>query len=473
MKIASILILLLIPALIFSQEEFEWPDTNAGNAFNQLVAVYNTGKLDKVRDYVKSYYDLDNEESIDKVAEYWMDLYYRLGPVKPYSTTINQPHDLEVWLQGVISKTWFAPELILNEQTGKVRASGLLMGIQPEGVETFSNSENEFIEKVKSYLDENEKTNFFQGVVLIQKRNEPLFHEAFGYSDIQQRIENKLETRMRISSITKVITAVAVLQLVQNGKLKLNASIDTYLPELPEHISSKITINHLLVHTSNYELDGIEGFREAEGQCSSFDEIYMTQLEFLPKWNKFEDFDLAKRFDYSNDSYNLLAIILEKITGMNFFDYLKSKIFDPLEMTNTSFSKEGVAVPYRYDIAKDGLANYESKYKMQLSGAGSLISTTSDLLKFHQALISNQLLDFSYTSSLFAPLVYKGGGDYHSLGMTISYSPELNLGHNGTNIGNSAEYRYFPESGYALIVLCNNRSGAQNLYDFFKNNLPK
>lgn len=197
---------------------------------------------------------------------------------------------------------------------------------------------------------------------------------------------------------------------------------------------------------------------------------------YLPKWSKYSTFSVSNKFDYSNDSYDLLAIIIEKVSGQSFPDYLANNIFKPAGMKNTSFENDDLAIPYRYDFSEDKLISHESRYPYTLgkvSGAGGLKSTTEDLLKFHnQLMFTNVLLDLPHRSMLLSPLIYKGGGDYHSLGMTISYPVSLNLGHNGTSIANSAEYRYFPNHDFTLIVLCNNRSGAQNFYGFFKNNLP-
>jgi CubicO group peptidase (beta-lactamase class C family) len=162
---------------------------------------------------------------------------------------------------------------------------------------------------------------------------------------------------------------------------------------------------------------------------------------------------------------------------MSYPEYLKKNIFDVAKMPSTSFSNEGVSIPYRFDIKHGGLMNYNrSHYPYsigRISGAGGLKSTVRDLRNLFNTLKNTEdFLDIPHKNLLFAPLVRKGGSEYTSLGLTISYDQTLNYGHNGTGVGNSAELRYFPKSDLLLIVLCNNRSGAQNLYSFFKNNLP-
>ncbi len=474
------LVLLIVISLytqsLIAQDTFQWPETAAGILFKDFVEAYNSGSKKEVTKFVDKHYSYTDTEKVNQVVEEWMDLYYRLGPVDVRSISIDKPFDLEVWLQGKVTKTWFAPEFILHRETSKVKATGLLMGDQPEGTQSPAKDESEFLQRINDYLSENENAGFFQGTVLVQKGKEILLKQAYGFSDVEGEISNSTLTRMRISSITKLVTAVACLQLIQQRKLKLNAAIDAYLPELPKHISESITLYQLLTHTSNYELDGIDGFREELEKTASMQQVYELHLKYLPKWSKYHDFSVAKKFDYSNDSYDLLAIIIEKVTEQSFSGYLEENIFKPVGMKNTSFENDGLAIPYRYDFSEDKLASYESRYPYKLgkvSGAGGLKSTVEDLLKFHnQLMFTNELLDLPHRSLLQSPLIYKGGGDYHSLGMTISYPGNLNLGHNGTSIANSAEYRYFPDHDFTLIVLCNNRSGAQNFYGFFKNNLP-
>lgn len=470
------IVISLFTQALSAQGSFQWPQTASGAVFKDLVEAYNSGSTQRMSEFVRKHYSHKNDEKINQIVEEWMDLYYRFGQVVPHSISINRPFDLEVWLQGKVSKTWFAPEFILDTKTSKIKATGLLMGDQPPGVESHSKDETEFLQRINDFLRKNEKAGLFQGSVLLQKENKTLLSQAYGSSNIETKTGNKITTRMRISSITKIFTSVACLQLIQSGKLKLNATIDAYLPELPNHISSSITLYRLLSHTSNYELDGIEGFREELEQTTSMQQVYEVHLKYLPKWSKYKDFSVGKKFDYSNDSYDLLAIIIEKVTGQSFPNYLEESIFEPSEMHNTSFENNDLAIPYRYDLAEDKLTSYESRYPFSLgkiSGAGGLKSTTEDISKFHQQLMTtDRLLDLPHRSLLLSPLVYKGGGEYHSLGMTVSYPIILNTGHNGTSIGNSAEYRYFPDYNYTLIVICNNRSGAQNLYSFFKNNLP-
>jgi len=481
--------------------EILWPNTPSSVVMQDFIKAYNTGELGEVEKFViKHYYANDKTETLKNVEE-WMDLYHRYGPIKPHSISINKEFDTEVWMQGRITKIWFAVEFILDKESGKVSAVGLLEGEKPKDVsQPFKNPED-LLRGVEAYLVKNEEKKLFQGVVLIQKNQETIFKNAYGMLNDSLGIKNSIATRMRISSITKPITVIACLQLVQNGYLEFDSPISIYLPELPLRVSSNITMRSLIMHTSGYELDGISEFREKLEETNSMEEVYQLHLEYLPKWEKYKTFNPKGNYDYSNDSFDLLAILIEKVTGMKFEDYIKENVFEVSNMNNTSFSTEDVALPYRYDIKPNGITDYSSYYPFSLggiSGAGGLKSTVEDLTNlFNTLYYSDKLLDSPFRNLMFSlssesssstdpdvgpsplnnqktkfnkdPKVKNG----RSMGFQFIYDTNLSVGHNGTSIGNSAELRYFPHAGYLIMVLCNNRSGAQNFFQFFNNSIPK
>jgi len=482
-------------------EPFVWPESSASIVFQDFIKAYNSKDENEIEKFVLKHYSISKTEEINEKVESWMDLVYRYGPVKPHSISIHKEYDIEVWLECTVSKNWFAPEFILNELTGKIRATGLLQGEQPNGVVNPSKNQNELLKITEQYLNQNSEAKLFQGVVLIQKNQQNILNRAYGFSNEKLNINNSVNTRMRISSITKPITVIACLQLVQNGYLELDKPISNYLPELPLRIANNISVRSLIMHTSGYELDGIQGFRDQLKKTKSMQEVYNLHLAYLPKWEKYKTFEPKGVYDYSNDSFDLLAIIIEKLTGMEFEDYLDKYIFDVAKMTSTSFSNEDVAKPYRYDFKTGNLTDYTDYYPYSIgntSGAGGLKSTVEDLSKlFNTLYFSEKLLDLPQKNLMFSMLLqsYSAANpdvgptplrnhettfnktprvkNGRSMGFSISYDTNLSYGHNGTSIGNSAELRYFPHSGYLMIVLCNNRSGAQNFFRFFNNHLPK
>ncbi|MDC6366975.1 MULTISPECIES: serine hydrolase domain-containing protein [Flavobacteriaceae] len=491
----TMLLIVFSLSLHYGQEGLKWPNTPASEVFQDFIKAYNSGKEKKVENFVKKHYQKTDTEYVYNKVDTWMDYFYRFGEVAPHSISINQPNDLEVWLQGKTSEAWFAVEFVLDKERHKIKGTAVLQGALPDGLNLGSTDDDALLKKFKTYLKANEEKNLFQGTVLLQKGNEVLIDEGYGYKNIDQKIKNTKNTRIDFMSITKMFTAVACLQLVQQGVLDLNATIDKYLPELPEHIASQITIETLLNHTSGYELDGIEGFREAQDKATSIQEMYALQLKYLPKWEHYQSFTPTGKYDYTNDSFDLAAVIIEKVTNMRFEDYLKKYIFDIAKMTYTSFERGGVAKSYRYYLSDKGLKEVSQFYPSGwISAAGGLVGTTEDLRLFFNTLIkTNKLLDYTHRNILFTPTVYEStasnvfmNNDFisidsselkaknsYGLGTIISYDAQLNIGHAGVRNGSCSELRYFPESDYLLIVLANNRNGAKNAYNFFKNSLPR
>lgn len=470
---AVTLFLLVYGSAAIAQSVFEWPDSPGGAVYQDFLNAYNQGNPQKIRAFVKEHYDKMDAREIEETTEYWMDIFSRFGKAKPHSLSINKPYDLEVWLQGNISKTWFAPEFVLNKNTSKIKAVGMLLGSQPSNQESPAPSIKKFTERIENYLQLNEKAQLFQGSVLMIHKGKVIHNKGYGYRDLSKGKKNTVRTRFDIASITKPITAIAILQLVQKGLLSLNMPIEKYLPELPKHISKKITISQLLTHTSGYKLKKIKGFREEIAMTSSLSEVYQTHLKYLEKWKGFSS---KNKWSYSNQGYDLLAIIVEKISGLSFSDYLEQNIFIPAEITNTSFSPTNTSIPYRYDLKSNGLKDQREypPFFGKVSGAAQLKSTTHDLAKLFNFIKSKDLLlDQVHKSLLISPLIRRSRSEYQTLGLKVSYETVLNWGHGGVYVGNTSELRYFPDSDLLLIVLSNNRSGAPNLYNFVKNNLPR
>jgi CubicO group peptidase (beta-lactamase class C family) len=493
-----IVVFLIKAALLPAQqikETFIWPKTPASKIYQDFLVAYNSGKQKAIRAFVKDNYQKTDEEYVYNKVDYWLDFFHRFGQVRPHSISIDKPNDLEIWLQGKTSKIWFAAEFVLDKETHKIKGTAILQGALPEGIDLGSKDDTTMLNSFKAYLKENEDKKLFQGTVLLQKGNKTLIDRGYGYKNIEKRIKNDKHTRIDYMSITKTITSVACLQLVQQGVLELHATIDKYLPRLPKHIASQITIEMLLNHTSGYELDGIEGFREQQDKATSIKEMYELQLKFLPQWEHYNQFKPNGTFDYTNDPFDLAAVIIEKMTNMKFEDYLKKHVFDIAGMSATSFERNEVASNYRYYLSEKGLKEMSQFYKSGwISGAGGLVGTTGDLSLFFNTLLNtNKLLDYTHRSLLFSPTVNHfpatnismnnafisvdkakiKAKNSHGLGTFISYDAQLNIGHNGTQVGSSSELRYFPESGYLLVVLANNRSGASNVYNYFKNSLPR
>ncbi|HEX3550231.1 MAG TPA: serine hydrolase domain-containing protein, partial [Candidatus Elarobacter sp.] len=182
----------------------------------------------------------------------------------------------------------------------------------------------------------------FSGAVLVAKNGRPLFAKAYGLADRDRKVPNKLETRFRIGSMNKMFTAVATLQLLQAGKIRLTDSVGTFLPDYPnKDVASKVTVRQLLTHTGGTgDIFGPEytAHRLELRTIADYVALYGARAPL---------FEPGSKFAYSNYGFVLLGAIVEKASGQNYYDYVREHVYAPAGMTATGSEPESVAVPNR------------------------------------------------------------------------------------------------------------------------------
>jgi D-alanyl-D-alanine carboxypeptidase len=319
------------------------------------------------------------------------------------------------------------------------------------------------IEELDAYLKKAADEDSFSGVVLVAKDAQPVFKKAYGMANQSTHTPNNLETKFNLGSMNKMFTAVAIAQLAERGKLSFNDTISKHLPGYPNKaVAAKVTIHHLLTHTS--------------GMGDYFNDDYFARLnrmrtvaDLLPLFvNDTLAFEPGTKWQYSNSGYVVLGLIIEKVSGQSYFDYVKEEIFRPAGMTDTDFYERDENVPNRaIGYTKMG-ANGQSDpaaprrdntslRPAKGSPAGGGYSTAEDLLKFSLALRSHKLLSQKYTDIVITGKVEVGGvvGKYaYGFGDKIFDGKHI-VGHNGGGPGIAANLDMFPEIGYTAVLLSN------------------
>ncbi|PIB31332.1 hypothetical protein BFP77_01830 [Maribacter sp. 4U21] len=295
---------------------------------------------------------------------------------------------------------------------------------------------------------------------------------------------------MVIASTTKMFTAIAIAQLVEQEKLDLHTPISNYLPNTPEQIGSSVTIENLLTHTSGIELDDIEGFMEEIEKDTSVSEFYRTNLKYLPKLPNFEEFRTNEEFNYSNENFDFLGKLIEVASGKNYYEYLQDHIFSPLGMKKTSpidlkQNQSDLAIPYQINRQREGKLDEGFRDAMPYSNlvmsrpAGSFKSTAKDMYKFmygvNKEKLTTNLIKRKFTSKKVPNLdipIYKS---WYGYGFYINErNGNLNFGHAGGIPGVSSRCEYYPEQDIYIIVISNYNGSANmvanhlsNLVEFF------
>ena len=320
-------------------------------------------------------------------------------------------------------------------------------------------------ERLDSLFRKLSREGQFNGTILVAARGKILYHQSFGYADVAQQTPNAPAATFQTASISKVFTATAVLQLLEQGKLQLQDPLVKYFPEFP---FPTITLRHLLTHTS-----GLPDLEVYEAQVRRQPNVVLTNRATIPAlrtWSRGLRFVPGTAWRYANNNYILLALLVEKVSGLPYPAYLRRHVFRPAGMTDTYVQIAGRPATDRRQVAEhllptlyavrperpetvqfqDTLRRWQLRFESyNLAGQvghGNVISTTRDLLRFDQALAAGRLLTPATQALATTPArlsngtvasggawVDFGGETSYGLGWVLRQDPTVGLivGHDG------------------------------------------
>lgn len=307
---------------------------------------------------------------------------------------------------------------------------------------------------LESFIEKRIATDKIPGLSIgIALKGELIYTKGFGYSDLEHLVPVNLNTVFEIGSVSKQFTATAIMLLVKQGKLNLDDPIQKYIPNLPGEWLG-ITIHHLLTHTSGIpDYEAIEGYYNYRNRYTP--EEIIQSAHSLPV-----DFKPGEGFFYSNTGYFLLSLIIEKTSGLSFEEFLGQEIFNPLNMTESGVTDPIKIIPNRaegYYISKGELKNTDASNLSSTLGAGGVISSMSDLVKWENALNQNKILDKDAQNKMWT----KGklnNGEETSYGYAWSlgeYNGLKRQSHSGQMHGFVTHVIRLPDYDYVLILLTN------------------
>jgi CubicO group peptidase (beta-lactamase class C family) len=283
---------------------------------------------------------------------------------------------------------------------------------------------------------------------------EPVWSAGFGMADVENNVPAKARTVYRTASIAKVITAVAMMQLVEAGKVDLDTPIQRYVPSFPAK-PWPITVRQLLCHQS-----GIRHYQQRE-------EIDSTRHypDLLPALAQFQNDPLVGEpgtiVRYSSYAYILLGAAIEKVSSLRFMDYLRQRVFSPAGMEFTRQDHHYSIVPNRargYTLSRDGhLLNCALADTSNKVPAGGLLSTASDLIDFALALRRGGLVRAAYVDMMFQPARLKDGRktDFGLGWKLTTIEGRRAAWHDGGQQGVSTILLLLPREGVAVALMCN------------------
>ncbi|HLQ13115.1 MAG TPA: serine hydrolase domain-containing protein [Steroidobacteraceae bacterium] len=297
----------------------------------------------------------------------------------------------------------------------------------------------------------------FSGVVLVARHHQTIFLGVYGCADRENNLANTADTTFRIGSMNKMFTAIAILQLVEAGKVHLDDAVSQYLDDYPNReFAARVTIRELLTHTA--------GAGDIFG--SQFD-AHRRDLRELRDYAKLygdraPEFEPGSRYSYSNYGFVVLGLVIERVSRESYYDYVQSHVFTPARMISTGSLPEDVLVPRRsigYMLMAGSVAWQRNTDTLPFRGtsAGGGYSTAEDLLRFDRAFWTARLLPETSVNLMTSgkvdtawPGVKYGYGFMESTQDGVRW-----LGHEGGAQGMNGEYWHAPVTGYTLIALSN------------------
>lgn len=295
--------------------------------------------------------------------------------------------------------------------------------------------------------------NAFMGTVLVVEGDRVLLDKGYGKASLEWDIPNAPDVKFRLGSMTKQFTAALVLLLQQDGKLNIDDPVSKYMPDAPK-TWEKITLANLLGHTS-----GITNFTSIKefGAWAASAHTPEEELKFFA--DKPLEFEPGSKFSYSNSNYEVLGVVIEKVSGKKYGDLLRDRIFDPLGMKDTGLDADDLVLPRRaegYMPGPKGPVVARSESMSVPWAAGSIYSTTGDLLKWERGLFGGKVL----SADSLKLMTTAGKGDY-GLGVGVSKNGELTvIAHGGGIEGFNTNLMYVPEKKICVVVLANVNGGA-------------
>lgn len=309
------------------------------------------------------------------------------------------------------------------------------------------------------------RARVFSGAALVALGDRVLVEEACGEASLRYHARNTVGTRFNLGSMNKMFTAVAVMQLVESAKVALRDPLSKFADDswLPRDIASRITVEDLLTHTS-----GLGSFFD-DGFDTSSRAQYRELDDYKPLVRKEKlAFPSGTKFQYSDTGFLMLGVVVEKVSGENYFDYVRRHIYAPAKMTATDCYAmnepvENLATGYGW-YSKGPFHWRENTFDHVFRGgpAGGGFSTVGDLLRFSRTLQSGKLVSSASLKILWAdhpPHNYGAGFE------VVSTAAGESVGHSGFFEGISARLIMFRDRGYVVVVLSNIDDGAPALTD--------
>jgi len=456
------------PAPVF-KDTTVLPEGPIGTRIKSVIDIVNSGNVDRLKRFLNEEFAKEFREAVplDDYISMALGFLWDTGGVDFYSVRTYMPDRSGTTVVIVKDRNlggWWGISFRFGEAP-KFLVAGLEMNPAgpPVGLSEPPLSEKEAIDEIRALVSGLHKKDWLTGTVLIAKGPEVLLTDFGGEANKGDHALINIDTKFNLGSMNKMFTATAIARLVEAGKLSFDDPISKWIDEtwLPKTVTDKITIRHLMTHTS--------------GLGSYFNKTYINSSRAL--FRKLDDykplikddrpaFTPGEKFQYSNTGLFLLGVVIEKVTGEDYFDYIRKTIYALAGMTNSDcyemdYPVENLAIGYSLDW-KSPYKWQNNLYKHVIKGgpAGGGFSTVKDLRKFALALLSGKFVSKATLEMMWTD--FKGAN--YGYGFQVSQGPAGKVvGHSGGFEGINSQLDIYLDSGYIVAVMSNYDMGASPL----------
>jgi len=472
--LTGVLVLGLLSGMgVSAAGDVTWPDTPPARQMTAYLKALNANDEKAWNDYASSdiWQKGTGDDDIKKRVDMFEMLTSDLGGVEAVKITESTDSKITVVAKalnptGPFEFVEFSIE-IESEPPFKIAGLSVRPTDNPDdGLPEGKMTDEEIVNYLKTFMDELVSNDKFSGTVLLAKDDQVLFKNAYGMACKRYDVLNKIDTKFNLGSMNKMFTGVAVAQLAEQGKLSFDDFIIKHLPDYPNReVAEKVTIHQLLTHTS--------------GMGSYWDELFEGPFWEIKTVQQLADliidkpllFEPGERLEYSNSGPIILGLIIEKISGMSYYDYIREHIYKPAGMINSGCFEidhpvKNLAIGYTKSDYNGRHTDewYNNLFMHAAKGgpAGGGFSTVEDLLKFDQALRSYRLLSKEYTELVITGKVDMGPDMKYAylFGDRIENGHRI-VGHNGGAPGINANLDMYWDSGYTVAVMSNYDMGSE------------
>jgi CubicO group peptidase (beta-lactamase class C family) len=435
------------------------PDTPAGQRLREWLAAFNTGSRDSLRLFVKAHQAPPPNDTLpaDAIVNRQQGLFRQTQGFTLRRIDASTPERVTATAQARLTGAWMAFGLSVSaDSLHRVMGMGFRNTLAPpELLPAQPFTDRAIRDSIDCAIDRLVRADAFSGVVVVAKNGKPMYQRAVGVADRRWNVPNRIDTRFNVASIGKMFTAVAIAQLVQQGKLSYDDTLAKLLPDYPSSdIARRVTVRQLLAHTSGiaqgFDLDS--AFRRGLRTVKAY--LPTTAMDSL-------HFDPGTRLEYSSYGYLLLGAIVERARGRDYYDYVREHIYRPAGMTESD--------SYELDTDPPNLATgymdapkgerRSNIFMLPVKGTpfGMGYATALDLVRFQQALTRHVLLDSAALAQVWTGVQrYTEPNSEYGFGFIVTpYNGTRIIGHGGGWVGITNKFDMYPDLGYTVVILSN------------------